>query len=188
MRGKTFNEDQVLAQAMRLFRSKGFGAASVKDIEQATGLKTGSIYHSYRDKEGLFHAALDHYNDKVVAGRIAHFLPDGAGITGLRTLFHSLLHEPGGTTDGCLLTNSAIEFGISTRPAHLGVHHGFDLLLHAFARTLAGAGIAEPEAAALRLLVLYQGLSVMVRGGYATPHLAGLIDVEFSKLEKTRET
>jgi AcrR family transcriptional regulator len=187
MRNKAFDEDHVLTQAMHLFRHKGFGAASVKDIEQATGLKTGSIYHSYRDKDGLFQAALDHYNGKVVAGRMAQFLPPGGGIAGLRALFQSLLHEPGGATDGCLLTNSAIEFGAAETSGRNGVHQGFDLLRSAFERVLTEAGAAMPQTAAWRLLVLYQGLLVLVRGGYASGHLAQLIDLEFSNMEQTHD-
>jgi TetR/AcrR family transcriptional repressor of nem operon len=187
MRNKAFDENHVLTQAMHLFRHKGFGAASVKDIEQATGLKTGSIYHSYRDKDGLFRAALDHYNGKVVAGRIERFLPQRGGIAGLRALFQSLLHEPGGAADGCLLTNSAIEFGAAEASSRDAVHQGFDLLRDAFERVLAESGTAKPQAVALRLLVLYQGLLVLVRGGYARGHLAQLIDLEFSNMEQTHD-
>ena len=183
MRHKGFDEDQVLTQAMHLFRHKGFAASSVKDIEQATGLKTGSIYHSYRDKDGLFQAALDHYNGKVVAGRMERFLSKGAGLAGLRSLFHSLLNEPG----GCLLTNSAIEFGAMEGAAHNGVHHGFDLLRQVFERILHEEGFADPTATALRLLVLYQGLLVLIRGGYAGPSLTGMIDLEFSNMERNHD-
>ena len=187
MRNKAFDEDHVLTQAMHLFRHKGFGAASVKDIEQATGLKTGSIYHSYRDKEGLFQAALSHYNGKVVAGRLEKFLPLGAGKADLHALFQSLLHEPGGTTDGCLVTNSAVEFGTSEGSGRDGVHEGFELLRRAFERVLADAGVVKPQAAALRLLVLYQGLLVLVRSAYAAEDLNQLIDLEFSYLEQIHD-
>jgi|GEM_PF-3732685 AcrR family transcriptional regulator len=187
MRSKAFDEDHVLTQAMHLFRHKGYGSASVKDIELATGLKTGSIYHSYRDKEGLFQAALEHYNSKVVAGRVAGFLPPGAGLPALRALFQSLLHEPGGTADGCLLINSAVEFGAGAVSARGGVHQGFELLREAFERVLTDAGIATPPAAALRLLVFYQGLLVMIRSAYASAYLSQLIDLEFSNLEQTHD-
>ena len=40
----------------------------------------------------------------------------GAGIEGLRRLFLSLLREPDGGSSGCLITNSAVEFGRMERP------------------------------------------------------------------------
>lgn len=178
-RPKAFEEDAVLAAAMNVFRSEGFAGASLKALQDATGLASGSLYHSYRDKAGLFQAALAHYNQRVVQGRIARHLKPGSGLEGLRKLFRSLLREPGGTRDGCLLTNTAVELG--GEPAVL---EGFGLLQQAFARSLHEAlPRADAQALALRLLVLYQGLLVMVRAGRPDAELAPLIDAEFDTLQ-----
>jgi hypothetical protein len=41
----------------------------------------------------------------------------------------------------------------------------------------------HPEPAALQLLALYQGVLVLVRGGYDSTALEQLIDVHFNALE-----
>ena len=56
-RPRQYDEETVLAGAMHAFRERGYAGASIKDLEQATGLTAGSIYHGYRDKAGLFAAA-----------------------------------------------------------------------------------------------------------------------------------
>jgi len=52
------------------FRRKGYQGVSVRDLEDATGLKMGSIYNSFGDKAGLFDAAFAHYNRVVLQRRI----------------------------------------------------------------------------------------------------------------------
>ncbi|WP_374200826.1 transposase domain-containing protein [Inquilinus sp. Marseille-Q2685] len=39
------------------FRREGFGGVSIKALEAATGLTSGSIYNAYGDKDGLYRAA-----------------------------------------------------------------------------------------------------------------------------------
>ncbi|WP_374564575.1 TetR/AcrR family transcriptional regulator [Ideonella sp.] len=191
-RPKTYEDEALLRAAMQAFRERGYAGTSIKDLEQATGLRSGSLYHGYRDKQGLFNAALAHYNDTVVGGRIAQYLAPGAGLAGLHGLFRSLLHEPAGARHGCLLTNSAIEFGPAGGEALTGVHEGLDLLRQAFENSLQEAidaghlpRAASPAGLALRLLALYQGVLVLVRGGRPDSELAPLIDTEFAALAAT---
>jgi TetR/AcrR family transcriptional repressor of nem operon len=188
-RPKAYDEDAMLSAAMHTFRIRGYGNTSIKDLEQATGLRSGSLYHSYRDKEGLFEAVLVHYNDTVVQARIDRHLPPGAGVTGLRRMFRSLLKEPDGGRHGCLLTNSAVELGGVEGTLRSGVDAGLNLLQAAFERVLAEARDAaeispevHPSSAAVRLLVLYQGLLVLIRGGRPDKELLPLIDTEFAAL------
>src|SRR5579863_8586335 len=108
-RARDYDEEAVLTGAMHAFRRSGYGGASIRDLEAATGLKAGSIYNSFGDKAGLFAAAFAHYNRTVLHGRIDRFAPPQRGLDGLRRLFLSLLQEPGGGRLGCLITNAAVE-------------------------------------------------------------------------------
>lgn len=194
-RTKSYDEDTVLCAAMEAFRVHGYGAVSIKQLEDSTGLKAGSIYNSFKDKAGLFEAALSHYNLKVVQGRIDTYLMPSQGLKGLRALFMSLLREPDGGRHGCLLTNTAIEFGGDSRgrehaPGRRQLQAGLDLLRHAFERVLQQALAASELAldadvatAALKLLALYQGVLVLVRSGVAEDRgIKRLIDAEFHLL------
>lgn len=51
----------ALSKAMRVFWRKGYAATSMSDIYAATGLKPGSIYAAFKDKEGLFQQVFMHY-------------------------------------------------------------------------------------------------------------------------------
>ncbi|MGG6893167.1 TetR/AcrR family transcriptional regulator [Rhizobium sp. BR 315] len=188
-RTRSYDEDAVLSGAMHAFRRKGYQAVSVRDLEDATGLKVGSIYHSFGDKAGLFDAAFAHYNRVVLRGRIERFAPVEAGMDGLLALFVSLLHEPDDESFGCLITNSAIEFGGEARP-HRCTVEGLRVLTETFMERLSSVqqrgGLRadiSPESAALRLLALYQGILVLIRAGHDKQALAALIQNEFNNLE-----
>ena len=57
---KTINaRDQVMASALRLFTEKGYFSTSIPDIVGDSGVSTGSIYHHFRDKEGIARALYD---------------------------------------------------------------------------------------------------------------------------------
>jgi TetR/AcrR family transcriptional regulator, transcriptional repressor for nem operon len=192
-RNRAYDEDAVLGGAMQAFRRMGYQAASIRDLESATGLKAGSIYNSFGDKAGLFDAAFAHYNRAVLGGRIERHAPPEAGIDGLRRLFLSLLDEPGGTAFGCLITNTAVEGGGSAAP-HPGVAAGLGTLARTFAERLAAArdthrlcpGVV-PDIAASKLLALYQGILLLIRAGHDRAGLERLIDDEFDNLETTHD-
>jgi TetR/AcrR family transcriptional regulator, repressor of fatR-cypB operon len=50
---------QVLGSALRLFTEKGYFNTSVQDVVRDSGVSTGSIYHHFKDKEGIAKALYD---------------------------------------------------------------------------------------------------------------------------------
>ncbi|QKK25245.1 TetR/AcrR family transcriptional regulator [Rhizobium hidalgonense] len=188
-RSREFDEAAVLTGAMHIFRKQGYQAASIRDLEEATGLKGGSIYHAFGDKAGLFDAAFGHYNRTVLEGRIERFAPPGSGLRGLRELFLSLLHEPDDASLGCLITNMAVEFGGGVNP-HPRVEAALGLLRTTFRLRLGepptfarDADGARADRTAIRLLAVYQGLLVLIRGGEGKAGLRLAIEDEFNQLE-----
>ena len=190
VRPKAYDEAAVLTGAMHAFRRDGYSGISIPQLEEATGLSSGSIYNSFGDKQGIFLAAFEHYLEAVLGRRIAQFAGPEAGLSGLRRLFLSMLREPNGETFGCLITNSAIEFGASGDVAENAVLKGFRILEHLFAERLSeakssgrlGDGV-DPKDEAAKLLALYQGVLVLVRGGYELKAIKRAINQEFDSIE-----
>ena len=189
VRSRSFDEGEVLSAAMHAFRRAGYAGISIPQLEAATGLSSGSIYNSFGDKRGIFLAAFGHYLHSVLERRIAQFAKPEDGLSGLRQLFLTLLREPGGETFGCLITNSAIEFGADPDMVESTVLKGFGILESAFVDrliTAKSAGVLgdeiDPRAAAVKLLALYQGALVLVRGGYDLKSVRRAINHEFDAL------
>ena len=55
------SRSQILDSALKLFSHKGYGATSVRDIDEEAGLSKGNVYHHFPDKEAIFRALIDRY-------------------------------------------------------------------------------------------------------------------------------
>jgi TetR/AcrR family transcriptional repressor of nem operon len=53
-RPRTFDIEQVLAQAQDLFAAQGYNGTSIDDLVKATGLLRGSLYKAFGSKRNLF--------------------------------------------------------------------------------------------------------------------------------------
>ncbi len=185
-RNLSFDEKETLAKVANIFREKGYETTTVKDLEKATGLTSGSLYNSFGGKEALFDIALGFYNNNVVRNRISTFLDQAENpLSGMKNLFRSLLNEPDGQENGCLLTNTAVEFNNRRRHTTQELDTGFSLLEAAFKRQIIlcveKGQIAKhpsPQQTATRLLIFYQGILVLVRAGLRRKEIEQIIDDE----------
>lgn len=178
-RPRLWTEEQVLASAIDVFHSKGYERASLRDLERATGLHTGSLYQAYGSKAGLFEAVLGAYNERVVAARIARHLESAADpVEGLTAFFASTYEGRPQPDPGCMITNGAIESPHLSAEARAMVAAGLgsirgallDLLLRGGGET-SDQETARAEGVADQLLALYQGLLVLIRFGHPRPAL-----------------
>jgi TetR/AcrR family transcriptional regulator, transcriptional repressor for nem operon len=113
-RPRSFKTEDVLQTVMLLFWEKGYGATSMMDIQQKTGLKPGSIYDTFGDKHRLFMAAINHYRDNIVRERLRKLTQPGPARARIQTFFDDLIDFSlgEGRKLGCLMTNSAIELAM----------------------------------------------------------------------------
>lgn len=72
-----YDPQEVLEKTMALFWNKGYEATSIQDIVAATGLKPGSIYAAYTNKEGMFKAVVDLYTSNSLKMITAVLTKDG---------------------------------------------------------------------------------------------------------------
>ncbi|MET9503665.1 TetR/AcrR family transcriptional regulator [Streptomyces sp. NPDC006622] len=178
---------------MQLFRRRGYLGASLRDIEEATGLHPGSLYRTFQSKDGLFHAALEAYNEQVVQDRVRiHLLEPADPLAGIRSFFTSAIETGTEPDPGCLLTNTAVESFTLPQTA-AGVHHGLAAIESGFADALTRArhgGTAPPEldvgTTATHLLALYQGLLVLVRAGLPRTTLHNVTDGAMASIGSLR--
>lgn len=56
-----YDRNDILDKSIELFWNNGFSGSSMQDVAKATGLKPGSIYYSFGNKEDLFRLSLERY-------------------------------------------------------------------------------------------------------------------------------
>lgn len=186
-RPRDFDETAVLDRAMHAFRAHGYGGLSIQALQQATGLTSGSLYNAYGDKAGVFRAALAHYIVTIVGSRIAAFAGNSATLDDLQELYLSLLRWPQTDGFGCLVTNTAIEFGAAPSIAFDLVKDCLDRLEEAITAVLARElPPAMVQTSKTRLMMIYQGMLTSSRAGRLGDDVEPMIRDEFDNLRSRR--
>lgn len=138
-RRKNLSEQELLDRAMHVFRRDGFAGASADVLVRETGASRYNLYSSYGSKEGLFAAALDRYNNEIISARFGPLEEPDADIGDVLGLldFYGAAGSGPVAGIGCLLCNSAVEFGAQDQPD--AVQRYFDRLSGAFRNALENA-------------------------------------------------
>lgn len=61
-----FDRDEALRRAMLLFWERGFERTSISDLCEAIGISAPSLYAAFGDKQSLFDAAVELYEESAV--------------------------------------------------------------------------------------------------------------------------
>src|SRR5213082_3514357 len=78
--------DELLALAARLFAERGYVSTTVRDIADAAGILSGSLYHHFDSKESMVEALLRDFLDRIDARYHAIIARDGDPVDALRAL------------------------------------------------------------------------------------------------------
>jgi TetR/AcrR family transcriptional repressor of nem operon len=173
-RTKTYERETLIGRAVEVFRSHGFASTSASMLEEQLGINRSSIYAEFGSKQGLFDAALERYRETVVDQRFAPLLEEGGGIEAIMAVFdfYGAAGVGPAAGRGCLLCNTAIEFGpddpIGTRavPRYLDrISSAFEFALDDAVRhgEIRASVDTTQEAQFLTASVL--GIFVMLRAG-----------------------
>jgi TetR/AcrR family transcriptional repressor of nem operon len=112
-RKKNYDRERLIENAMEIFRDHGFAGTSTQMLVEQLGINRFSLYAEFENKQKLFDTALRRYNEKVVERNFGPLEAPDAGIKEIRSLlafFSSAIDGPVAGR-GCLLCNTAVEFG-----------------------------------------------------------------------------
>jgi TetR/AcrR family transcriptional repressor of nem operon len=186
---KQFDHDAVVDRAMILFWQKGYGGTSIDDLEKATRLHRGSLYNAFRDKQGLFVAALKRYESTVGQERIRHLsnADPFRAIEGFLLTLVAQMSEPS-RPRGCLHTNTSLELPnapdevmriIAERTA------GIESAIYLVLRRAQNEGVLDRAADARALARFYlgvaKGISVLHKVSGDAPALSDIVKIAMSK-------
>ena len=157
-----YNKEEVLNNAMMVFWEKGFEATSMKDLVEATGMTTRSMYNVFESKNGLFKACLEWYYERGTKKRVERLHAED-GLTAIRNFV--LYVASNGSENGCLYVNTASDRNnIESKSISL-VDDYFENLEATFVSKLMYAKehegfTGDPTIRAKQLVLILQGLSV----------------------------
>lgn len=174
-RPRAFDREAALAEATRLFWSKGYEATSIADLTKAMGIGSPSLYAAFGSKEALYAEALRYYRDNFETLFWGNF--DGA--TSAREAVMALLMDSAASMSGCradvpagcmvalssVASEGHAELGAQVHAAREG---GLKRLQARIERAIAEGELpaaADAEALARFVLTVQSGMSVLARDG-----------------------
>jgi len=172
---RTFDRDQAVEIAMRLFRRHGYEGVSIAHLTDAIGIAPPSLYAAFGSKAGLYREALDRY-----AG-----LPGALeGMVGARTLeravaglLEAAIRAAVAEERGCMISTGLVEGGPAQeelarelRERRLDLRNRIADGLRRWMDQLAADRLAS------YLLAVQQGLAIQARDGAGEAELRCIRD------------
>lgn len=167
---RTFDREQAVDTAMRLFRRHGYEGVSVAELTNAIGIAPPSLYAAFGSKAGLYREALDRYT--ALPGALD-------GIASADTLEQAVSGLLGAAIDavvaderGCMISTGLVEGGA----AHQELTHELRERRLALRGKIAGRltlwlDRSAADRLAGYLLAVQQGLAVQARDGASRDEL-----------------
>ena len=170
---RTFDRDQAVDTAMRLFWRHGYEGVSLNDLTSAIGVAPPSIYAAFGSKADLYREALDHYFGLPGAVQVL-----GATATLPETVETLLRRAVDAVTDpagerGCMVSSGMLQCASENSGLALELVERRNGMREMIAETLTRWLDQERATSLARYLVaVLQGLSVQARDGASREELA----------------
>lgn len=171
-RPKEFDTQDALAQATRVFWTKGYEATTMVDLLTATGLSKSSLYETFGSKRDLFLAALSGYCDERTQ-MMRELLQSRATAREAISAFFALIVEQARQESrpfGCLSCNEAAQMEAHDTEVQRVVARDLDAMEATFAEVIDRGhadGSIPPQVDSRRharfLNTLHHGLQLMAR-------------------------
>ena len=122
-RKRSFDTQEVLDQAMRLFWENGYSGTSLNDLTSITGINKPSLYAAFGNKEQLFKDSMEHYSQKYGVPLMNKLLePENAPLAERLKAYMfataQLVTDPQ-LPKGCMFVNSSCEAGSEAVPEEI---------------------------------------------------------------------
>lgn len=170
---KSFDIDEAIDNATKVFWAKGYEATSLSDLLKATGINKGSFYNAFGSKKNLFTQSLLKYDREQRRATFAQLKAIEDPVVAITTLFDGLIAQSlsDGERKGCLLVNTALDLPNHDEDTKKTIKRGF-VEAEAFFKeqielgheTGAIPATVDADAAAKGLVTLVVGLRVLARG------------------------
>lgn len=187
-----FDPDTALDQALGVFWRQGYEGTSLADLLEATSLSKSSVYQAFGSKQALFARCLERYSSNLLERLEADLATARSGRAFIEQLFTSVARTartPAGEK-GCLIGNSAHEFGQSEPNLSGRVSASLDRLTVVFGRAVRRgqaegdiSAQADAQALAAYLVGAMNGLRTMIKAGLGRRGAAAMVALILKALD-----
>jgi AcrR family transcriptional regulator len=173
---------------MTVFWRKGYEGASLSDLTEAMGINPPSLYAAFGNKEGLFRAVLERYDDrrkelmdKVLSAPNAKMVAQ----LYLEGVAEFCIDTEGKNPPGCLLVQSGLTCSDQDIPDMLAEHRAEKerSLRERFEKDRKDGNLpksANPAALAAYLVAMSNGIAVQASSGASPKELCDVVKIALS--------
>lgn len=175
-----FDRTEVVSRAVDAFWQVGYEALPTLDIAAAMGVAKSSLYNTFGSKRDLFIESIDHYADSQRSKLVS-----GSKNENVMPVLRQMLLDVASDNNagrGCLLVNTAAEFGARDGEIQQHIKDGFDGIRDTFASLIRAGQLAghlnpdvHPRQYALILVTGIAGLRILAKGGFTSTDLNPVI-------------
>lgn len=184
---RTFDRNEAVETAMRLFWRYGYEGVSISDLTGAIGIAPPSLYAAFGSKAGLYREALDRYAtlpgalDGLAQGRTLDDAVEGLLRAGVEAATDPRRER------GCMVSTGMVQSAVEHGELARDLTERRRAIRDAIARGVS-RWLDEPSAGALAgyLAVVLQGLSVQARDGATRRDLERVVDEVMAGLQARR--
>lgn len=192
-RPRSFDRQEALCAALRVFRERGYEGTSMADLQQALGgLSPPSLYSAFGSKEEFFKEAVDLYRKRIgdkLARAVEAARDTKAAIEAMLRSAVTSTTEPG-EPRGCLIVQGAIVCSPSSEGVEQYLHE-LRLETHRIVSARLKAGVADgdiPAGADVTALAsfyttLLHGIAIQARDGASRASLLAAVDCAMAAWE-----
>ena len=189
---KSFDLDDALDRAMKVFWAKGYEGTSMADLVEGMGINKGSLYNAFGSKKALFTQAFLKYDREQRREILKQLEAMNDPVAAIEALFDGLIAQSLDDPEkkGCMLVNTALDLPNHDEDIAAAVKAGmadfeafFVRQLKAGKKTGAIPAHVDPKKTAKGLLTLVTGLRVLARGVFDK---SGLVAIKAQALELIR--
>ena len=158
-------KEEVVKQALFLFKKQGYHRTSMSDLSAACGLQKGSFYHYFTSKDALMLEVLDtvhqYFSAKVFPIAYDESL---TARERLEKMIAKKIHVVSSTEGGCLMGNMAIETALVTEEFLPKMRDFFEEYIRALSHIYeAKFEIMVAKKLAEQAVIEYEGAWIMVK-------------------------
>ena len=108
-RNVEFNEQLAVSKAMDVFWRKGYNGTTMRDLTEAMGINSSSLYNTIGDKHELFVRSLKHYTESRMQAASKQLDPIKSPIKAIEKFIQSSVYVITNEPNSCLAIKTTFE-------------------------------------------------------------------------------
>lgn len=107
-----FDEQLAISKAMDVFWKKGYSGASMRDLTEAMGINSSSLYNTIGDKHQLFVKCIKNYTESRREAAEKQFQNVSSPINAIEQFINGAVHSITNEPNSCLAIKTTFEMAI----------------------------------------------------------------------------